>query len=181
VNVAQEKGLLNAEDRKRLSEIVRVLFDTFKTSLDTGNMLVHLAAARLLAILADLANVAGQDVFWDLLDHASREFEGAPDPMALLALTRTAWAAGDLARARALLAELPDAVAARYSQEADPALKLDSLRTLRRHFDHIGGLAVRGGSLDDVRLLAEAQRDMLGRVTMRRAGGGSRGTAAHDP
>ncbi len=134
-------------------------------------MLVHLAVVRLLALLSDLTDVAEQDIFWKLLDVGSRELEGAPDPMALLALTRTAWAAGEVDQGKALLAELPAAVEARFSAEADPTLKLDSLRTLRRFFDQIGGLAVRRKSFDDCRLLAEAQRDLLGRIAMHRAGG----------
>jgi hypothetical protein len=180
INVSQEHGLLDRDDRKRLAGIAGQLDNARKTSFEAGDMLVHIMTLRLLALLTDLAQIRN-DVFWDLLDHAAREFERAPDPMALLARARDTWAAGDLRAAKAFLAEVPDAVATRYRAERDPALKVESLHSLRRFFDHIGGLAIRGRSLENVRIVAESQRDLLGRMMLHNAGGGSAAAAAVVP
>ena len=45
------------------------------------------------------------NIFWKLLDARAREFEGAPDAMALLALARDTWAEGHCEQARAYLSK----------------------------------------------------------------------------
>ena len=172
INLSQKEGLLQPSDRKKMSEMVGVLAKARKRTSEAGDWQMHLHVVRILAVLADLSNTNRQEVFWQLLDTGAREFEGSPDPMALLALARHHWAADDRAKAKSLMMELPDAVAARFGPEQDSTLKIDSLHSLRRYFDHIGGLAIRSGPLEDVRFVAEAQRDLFGRIRAAQAGAG---------
>jgi hypothetical protein len=60
--------------------------------------------------------------------------------------------------------EIPSAVAQRYAPERDTSLKIEALDLLRLIFYQLVGLAAHLGSFEDLRLVAELQRDMLGRI-----------------
>ncbi len=154
------------EDRQNLSKLVTKLKNVHDATLKNGNMQINMQINRLLAPLVDLTQVGHRNVFWELLDVGAREFEGAPDPMALLALARDAWAEGQHQRMRDYLLEVPSAVAKRYSLECDISLKIQSLSGLRTLFGNLVGLAVRSGSIEDLRLIGELKRDMLGRIAV---------------
>jgi tetratricopeptide (TPR) repeat protein len=171
INASQHPDLLEPEDGERLSTLIDKLAGAQQAALDARDMQVFVPVNRLLAILSDIGPdpVEGGELFWELLDKSARDFEGAPDPLALLGLARHHWN-GDRERAKALLLELPAAVAQRFGPEQDPTLKLDSLRILRRLFDQLGRLAIEAGPMEDARFLAEAQRDLFGRIAAAHAG-----------
>ena len=171
INASQHRELLEPEDGERLSALVQKLADAQKTTLDAGDMQMFVAINRLLAILSDMVPkpVKGRELFWEMLDTSSRGFEGAPDPLALLGLARHHWA-GNREQAKAFLLELPSAVEKRFGPERDLTLKIDSLNILRRMFDQLGSLAIRMPPIEDVRFLAEMQRDLFGRIAAAHAG-----------
>ncbi len=155
---------LEEEDRQNLSGLVTKLKLVRDAALKNRNMLVSMQINHLLAMLVDLTQFEHPNVYWEQVDAAAREFEGAPDPAALLALARDAWAEGQHQRMRDYLLEVPSAVAKRYSLERDISLKIQSLSGLHTLFGNLVGLAVRSGSIEDLRLIAELKRDMLGRI-----------------
>jgi tetratricopeptide (TPR) repeat protein len=172
INACQDRDLLEPEDGERLSNLVQKLAEAQKSTLELGDMQTFVHVNRLLAILSDLTpgKIEGRELFWELLDKSARDFEGAPDAHGLLGLARANWVK-DRARARALLLELPVVAAKRFGPERDPTLKVDSLNLLRRWFDELGSLAIRTGPMEDMRLVAEAQRDLFSRIAAANAGG----------
>jgi len=156
---------LEEEDRQNLSGLITKLKVVHDVTRKNGNMLVNMQIGRLLAYLIDVTQVEHPNVYWAQLDVDAREFEGVPDPAALLALARDDWAEGQHQRRRDYLLEVPSAVAIRYSLERDISLKIHSLSGLRTLFSNLVELADRSGSIEDLRLIAELKRDMLGRIT----------------
>jgi tetratricopeptide (TPR) repeat protein len=162
---------LGEEDRQNLSGLVAKLKNVHDATLKNGNMRINMEINRLLAWLVDLTQVGHPNVYWERVDAGAREFEGAPDPMAILALARNAWAEEQHQKARDYLLEVPSAVAKRYGLECDISLKIQApYMMLRTLFGNIVELAVRSGSFEDLRLVAELKRDMLGRIAAASAG-----------
>jgi tetratricopeptide (TPR) repeat protein len=161
---------LEEEDCQNLSRLVTKIQSVHETTLKNGNMRINVEINRLLAWLVDLTKVEHPNIYWEQVDVGARKFEGAPDPMAILALGRNAWAEGQQEKARDYLLEVPSAVAKRYGLERDISLKIQSLYMLRILFYNLVELADRAGSFEDLRLVAELKRDMLGRIAAASAG-----------
>src|SRR5262249_40260039 len=125
---------------------------------------LELSVHRLLALLLDQTRDRRPNVYWGLVDAGAREFEGAPDPMAILALARNAWVNGLSEIGRNYLMELPSAIASRFGQGHDTSLRIQSISNLTMLSDIVAELAIESGSFDDIRLVAELTRDMLGRI-----------------
>lgn len=109
---------LEEEDRQNLNSLVTKLKVVNDATRKNGNILLNMQIGRLLAQLTDVTHVEHPNVYWKQVDVDSRKFEGIPDPMALLALTRDAWADGQHQRVRDYLLEVPTAVAKRYPWSA---------------------------------------------------------------
>jgi tetratricopeptide (TPR) repeat protein len=154
---------LEEEDRQNLSSLVTKLKVVHDATLKKGDMQSNMLITRILAWLVDFTQ-ARRNPFWKLLDVRAREFEGAPDPMALLALARDAWVDGHYRKAKKYLMEVPSAIAKRYRIERDISLKIRSLSKLSMLFDNLVELALGSESFKDLRLVAELRRDMLGRI-----------------
>ena len=169
INIAG-RAELGPEDRGRLADLVGRLKEEHDSSYARGDIQIHLMTVRLLAVLGELTGVDRSGIFWQLLDVGAREFEGAADPLALLGLAKTRWLEGDLPAARGHLRELPGAVDARYGFEESVPLKLEATGTLRLFTRQLGTLALRDGTWDDVRAVAETQRDLSGRLLAARRG-----------
>jgi len=152
------------EDRRNLENLIAILKHQSDTTVKNGNVNLNLSINRLLAFLLDLTKYEQSNPYWGLVDASAREFEGAPDPMAILAMARNAWADGLYEEGRNYLLELPSAVTKRHGQGHDTSLRIQSLSNLRLVSDIVAEYVIRSGSLEDVRLVAELTRDMLGRI-----------------
>jgi tetratricopeptide (TPR) repeat protein len=162
--------LLEEEDHQRLSDLLTKIIQVNDATQQSNDMLFHVQTTYLLAFFAEDMEFDDRKFYWEQVDVESREYQGAPHPMALVALARENWAEGEQEKARSYLLELPSAVAQRYAPEQDLSLKIDALSDLPWMFYSLVGAVSQSGSFEDLRLVAELQRDMLGRIAAASAG-----------
>lgn len=166
VNLMQRPGVLDDADRQGIADLFDRLIKMDRVTLDSGDIHNYLNLKRLLASIGELLFSRGKErtALWNLLDQAARRFEGVPDPLALLALARGCLEDDERDAALAYLREVPSAVAARYGGSGDLSLKLEVLSSMHRHFRQLAGQFSELGAWQDLRLLAELNRDMLSRI-----------------
>jgi hypothetical protein len=156
---------LEEADEQRVQTLIAKLKQLSDATRLSGNIRITIDLNQLLALLFDLTERDEPNIYWKLVDADAREFEGAPDPLAILALARNAWDDELYEEGRSYLLELPSAVTERYGQEQKTSLKILSLDQLSLLSDIVVERVLKTGSFADVRLVAEVSRDLLGRIT----------------
>ena len=154
--------------RARVLSAARGVAELSQSSLARGDTQLHMTATRLFAMIIDRAGVENTRELWELVDSGARAYEGVPDPEALVVLARSDWEQGNLTAGRGRLLELPEALSQRFADTRDVAVALNSLKQLKPVLNALGDQVAHGaGSMADARLVAELQRDVLGRIAAR--------------
>jgi tetratricopeptide (TPR) repeat protein len=170
-------GLSEAK-RNRFLSIAKRAGETAIESLKNEDTHLHMTACRLCALISGASGSIG---IWELLESSSREFEGSPDPLALLVLARRDWERDEVDAARRRLLEFPESLAARYADTRDVSVFLHALEQLRSELNLLGDqVAIAAAPSANTRLVGELQRDLLGRIAARSMTENSSGFVAPD-
>jgi hypothetical protein len=153
------------QGRERYLALAKCAHQIAVESLEKNDTLTYLAACR---VMAGTAGTSGSRGVWELLERHSRDFEGSPDPDALLVLALGDWEREGAAGARGRLLEFPESLARRHADTRDVSIFIHELRQLRAKLNALGDKAVREAAPDaNARFIGELQRDLLGRVAAR--------------
>jgi tetratricopeptide (TPR) repeat protein len=134
-------------------------------SLKNNDIHLHLTSCRLAAAITGQAGNLG---IWELLEAHSRDFEGSPDPEALLVLALRDWERGEIEGARRRLIEFPNSLAQRHADTRDVSAFIHALKQLSSKLNLLGDLLTRAAVPDaNARFVGELQRDLLGRIAAR--------------
>ena len=156
---------LPEETRSRLRLIGERIPEIARQSLQNSDTQLYLTAIRLIALVTSSSENLK---VWELLESDSSEFEGSPDPMALLALARRDWEQGETNPARRRLLEFTKSIAARYADTRDVSISLHALEQHRSELNSLGDQVARAETpSEDTRFIGELQRDLLGRIAAR--------------
>ena len=153
--------------RDRLLSVAKTTSELVKSSLAEGDTQLHMVACRMFAAITERFEGKNRGV-WEMVDSGARDFEGSPDPEALLTLSLSDWENGDFTSGRKKLLEFPEALARRFADTRDVAVSAKSLEQLDHKLRAIGDYVVSSGVTgSDIHLVAELQRDLLGRIAAR--------------
>jgi tetratricopeptide (TPR) repeat protein len=134
-------------------------------SLKNNDIHLHLTSCRLAAAITGRAGNLGM---WELLEAHSRDFEGSPDPEALLVLALRDWERAEIEDALRRLIEFPESLAKRHADTRDVSAFIHALKQLRPELNLLGDLVSRMDVPDaNARFVGELQRDLLGRIAAR--------------
>lgn len=156
---------LPAAASARAWQMPALLTERAEHAAASGDVTNHLA---LLARRAEVAQLLGEAA-GPLWEHVvgQRRHHGVPDdPEELVQAARARHDAGDLAGMRQLLGAVPPALASTYGAVPDIELLVREPRSLLRPLAELAGRVVSsdGAGWPDVRLIAELQRDAVGRA-----------------
>lgn len=166
-SVAWLNSASQSEMGDRLLSVAEIAAEFAQSSLARGDTQLHMTACRLFAALTERIGVK-ETTAWELVDAEARAFEGSPDPKALVVLARSDWETGDFTSGRQRLLELPESLARRFADTRDVSVSANSLEQLGAALEALGDCVVRSGAASsDSRLVAELQRDLLGRIAAR--------------
>jgi hypothetical protein len=128
---------------------------------------------EMLQVLAGASEVAGEDAreLWERMVFEQEELSAAT-PFALLALAHSLWAADEVSQARTLLVAVPASMAATIGGVADLGAAVYAHGPLERVLREVASqiCASDRGAAEDLRLVAELQRDATGRARAVRGG-----------
>lgn len=152
----------------RLLSVAKTASELVQSSLAQGDTQLHMAACRMFAVISDRFVGMKNREIWELVDSGARDFEGSPDPKALLALALSDWENRDFTNGRKKLLEFPESLVRRFADTRDVSVSARSLEQLDAKLRAVGACVVSSGVPDsDARLVAELQRDILGRIAAR--------------
>lgn len=162
--LARDTGL-PAAATTRARQMPTLLAERAEHAAATGDVTNHLALLSRRAEVAQLLGAAAGPLWEHVV--GQRRHHGVPDdPEELVQAARVRHDAGDLAGMRQLLAAVPPAMARTYGAVPDIELLVREPRSLLRPLAELAGRVVSGDGAGwpDVRLIAELQRDAVGRA-----------------
>ncbi|MGH3810949.1 MAG: hypothetical protein ACRDUV_00645 [Pseudonocardiaceae bacterium] len=163
----------------RARQMPTLLAERAEQAAATGDVTNHLALLSRRAEFAQLLGAAAGPLWEHVV--GQRRHHGLPDvPEELVQAARARHDAGDLAGMRQLLGAVPPALARTYGAVSDIELLVREPRSLLRPLAELAGrvFSGAGGDWPDARLIAELQRDAVGRA---RTAHLDRGAAAEQP
>lgn len=156
---------LPAAPSARARRMPTLLAELAERAAVTGDVTNHLALLSRRAEFAQLLGAAAGPSWEHVV--GQRRHHGVPDnPKELVQAARARRTDGDLTGMRQLLGAVPSALARTYGAVADIELLVREPKPLLRPLAELAGYVVSGGGADwaDVRLIAELQRDAVGRA-----------------
>jgi len=164
-NLLARGTALPASAATRAEQMPSLLGERAERAASTGDITNHLA---LLRRHAEITELLGADAvpMWEQLVARRRHHGVGDDPEELIRAARARHDAADLPGMRQLLAVVPAAVAALYGAVPDIELLVREPRALLRPLAELAGriVADQDPSPSDIRLVAELQRDTVGRA-----------------
>lgn len=149
-----------------IRHVAGVLQTLYREAEARDDVAAVLGALRLLGLLAEQARLEEAEGIWALALSASEHYAQAPGMYELLALARRAYARGDTEAGRSHLSRLPEALGSSGAQALDIAGVSDTVEAaIRASFNQLTKTVLeRSTSFQDVRLVAEMRRDVIGRT-----------------
>ena len=131
-----------------------------------GDFQAMMGAVRLHAALSEAMHPGGAEVFWATVESKAVQYEQPLTALDLLELALYAYLKGETAKARDHLIRIPAALALDAGATGDLWMASQGqIRKLRTALDEVTSLVLeKGQSFDDVRLIAEMRRDVIGRA-----------------
>lgn len=164
-NLLTRGAALPASATTRAEQMPSLLVERAERAASIGDITNHLALLRRHAKFTELLG-ADAGPLWEQLVARRRHHGVDDDPEELISAARTRHDAADLPGMRQLLAVVPAAVAALYGAVPDIELLVREPRALLRPLAELAGriVADQDPAPSDIRLVAELQRDTVGRA-----------------
>jgi tetratricopeptide (TPR) repeat protein len=158
-------GRESRELGRALSEVVHRLQELHDASWQSRAVALHEGVLRLLAALGTWASLPGARHLWEALDVLSVELRDRRDAMALLAIAGHAAQDGEVDGLRSLLDAAVVAFAAEHEDSRELAAVVGTTDRLQWLLARLtDGVVAHAADPEVLRVLAELQRDLLGRL-----------------
>lgn len=169
VTILSNESTIAIKEQEKIQEVFKNLVEFSNITEQQGNILAYLNTLRLVAIFNEVINSSQVFEYYQKVYSEYQKYDQVQSSETLVLLARFAYEKQQIETARQYLAELPEAISAKFGGILDLSQAVEGTRQLQWAFNRLTYVVLNlfeqklGVTWEDIRLVAELRRDAIGR------------------